>query len=125
MQRSQPGVTEFLRAFEDVGQQFFDLERDFLIVLDEHGNIARVNPAFERQLGYAEQDVLGRGLMHIIRVDDWAMFLRTFTSANPPAIRLLCKAHGEVGVRMIAFRFKAQRGYLVFRPIGRSQVDTP
>lgn len=119
------GVTEFLRAFEDFGQQFFNLESDFLIVLDDRGNIDRVNPAFERILGYAESDVTGKGLMHIIRVDDWAAFLRTFTSVDPSPIRLLCKVSGEVGVKMIAFRFKNQRGYLVMRPIGKSQTDTP
>jgi PAS domain S-box-containing protein len=94
-------------------------------VLDEHGNLDRVNPAFERVLGYAESDVIGKGLMHIVRVDDWAAFLRTFTAVEPAPVRLVRKGSGEVGVRMIAFRFKNQRGYLVLRPIGKSDVDTP
>ena len=44
------GVTEFLRAFEDVGATFFQIETDLLICLDEKGNISRVNPAFEKAL---------------------------------------------------------------------------
>ncbi len=119
-QRGRHGVTEFLRAFEDVGATFFDLETDILITLDEKGNIKRVNPSFERLLNRRERDVIGLGMMHLIRVDDWATFLRNFTSVNPPPIRLLKAEHGEIAVRLIAFRFKAQVGYLVLRKIAET-----
>lgn len=111
------GVTEFLRAFEDVSQTFFDIESDLLIVLDERGNISRVNPAFERALNRKESEVLGQGMIRLIRIDDWATFLRSFTSPNQPVVRLLRKDSGEVSVKMIAFRFKGQRGFLAFRPV--------
>ena len=109
------GLTTFLHAFEDVGTTFFDIECDLLIVLDEHGNIERVNPAFERLLGRKESEVLGQGMMHLVRIDDWATFLRSFTSPDPPPVRLLKREQGEIVVRMIAFRFKGQRGFLAFR----------
>lgn len=111
------GVTEFLRAFEDIGQTFFDIERDLLIVLNEHGDIERVNPAFERALGRKESETLGLGMIRLICIDDWATFLRSFTMQDPPAVRLLKKEQGEVIVKMIAYRFKAQRGFLAFRPV--------
>ena len=111
------GVTEFLRAFEDVGQTFFDIESDLLIVLDEQGNIERVNPAFEQALNRKESEVLGLGMIRLICIDDWATFLRSFTSPNPPAVRLLKRDCGEIVVKMIAFRFKSQRGFLAFRRV--------
>ena len=111
------GVTEFLRAFEDVGATFFQIETDLLICLDEKGNISRVNPAFEKALGRAESEVLGQGLMRVIAIDDWASFLRSFTSVNPAPVRMLRKDSGEVTVKLIAFRFRASRGYLAFRPV--------
>lgn len=113
------GVTEFLRAFEDVGATFFDIEEDLLIVLDETGNVERVNPAFEKILNRRESEVLGLGLIRLICIDDWATFLRSFTSPHPPAVRLLKKESGEVLVRMIAFRFKSQRAFLAFRRVTR------
>ena len=111
------GVTEFLNAFSDVGATFFEIESDLLICLDERGNISRVNPAFERALNRREADVLGWGMMRLICIDDWAQFLRLFTSPNPPPVRLLKSGSGEIVVRLIAFRFKMQRGYLAFRPV--------
>jgi PAS domain-containing protein len=111
------GVTEFLRAFEDVGQTFFDIESDLLIVLNEHGNIERVNPAFERALERKEAEVLGLGMMRLICIDDWATFLRSFTSPDPPPVRILKREQGEIVCRMIAFRFKNQRGFLAFRRV--------
>jgi PAS domain-containing protein len=118
------GVTEFLRAFEDVGTTFFDIETDLLIVLDEQGNIARVNPALEKSLNRRESEMLGHGMMQLICIDDWATFLRSFTSPNQPPIRLLVKDAGEIVVRMIAFRFKNQRGFLAFRPVRPAQGAT-
>ena len=106
-----------MRAFEDVGAQFFEIETDLLIVLDAHGNISRVNPAFEQALERKESEVLGLGMIRLIRVDDWATFLRSFTSPHPPPVRLLKKDAGEIVVKMIAFRFKGQRGFIAFRPV--------
>lgn len=116
------GVTEFLNVFQDVGTTFFDIESDLLVVLDGQGNIERVNPAFERMLGYSESDVLGMAIIRLVKMDDWAAFLRTFTSTNPAPVRLLCKGQGEIGVRLVACRFKTQRGYIALRPIGREWI---
>jgi PAS domain-containing protein len=115
------GVTEFLKAFEDVGATFFGVESDLLVVLDESGNIARVNPAFEHALGRVESEVLQRGIINLVYADDLAIFLHSFDPNVEPCIfRLLRALHGVVWVRLVAYHFKrtaeGQRGYLVLRP---------
>lgn len=111
------GVTEFLRAFEDIGTTFFDIETDLLLVLDEQGNIRRTNPAFTRVTGYTEAEALGKGLFRFVCVDDWAVFLRSFTSPSPAIVRILHKESGMIRVQLIAYRFKSSQGYLAFRPM--------
>lgn len=111
------GVTEFLQSFESIGSTFFDLEVDLLVVLDEKGNIERVNDAFERALDRQESEVLGQGIIHLVRMDDWAAFLNAFTAVQPAPFRLLRKDSGDVGVRLIACRFIKRRGFLVLRKV--------
>ncbi len=115
------GVTDFLRAFEDAGTIFFDAETDLLVVLDECGNVSRVNPAFEKVLGYEESQILHQEIIRFIYLDDLASFIRSFdTALKPAAVRMLKRERGEVRVKLIAYRFKRTdaglRGYLVLRP---------
>lgn len=116
------GVTEFLSAFEDVGIQFFDIETDILIVLDEAGNIDRVNPAFERILNRAEPDILGEPIIRLIFSGDWSRFLNAFSDLQRGNIfHLLHSDAGLIRVQLNAYRFKrtdaGMRGYLVLRPV--------
>ncbi len=115
------GVTEFLTVFSDIGTMFFDLERDLLVVLDEVGNISRVNPAFERLLERPEASVLGQELIRYVALDDLAKFIRSFdTTQTATTVRLLKRGQGEVAVTLIAYKFRRTdgglRGYLVLRP---------
>jgi len=109
------GVTEFLNVFHDVGSTFFDIESDLLIVLDKTGNIERVNPAFERELGRTEAEVWGMPLIRLVRMDDWARFLRTFTAIHPEPVRLMKKGEGEIVVTLAGCRFRQGRGFLILR----------
>jgi PAS domain-containing protein len=109
------GVTDFLAVFEGIATTFFDLETDLLVMLDEAGNISRVNPAFERALGYRELDMLGVAMIRLVDVNDWAVFIRAFSAFETQPFRLLCSGEGEISVRLIAARFRAGRGYLVLR----------
>ena len=116
------GVTEFLKTFEDVGTTFFDIERDFLIVLDKDGNVERVNPAFEKALDMTESSMLRQGIIRLVLMDDWAKFMRSFSDVQrQTTFRLLHAGYGVVSVRLIAYRFKAtdngQRGFLILRPV--------
>jgi PAS domain S-box-containing protein len=117
------GVTDFLQVFEDVGATFFDIERDVLIVLDECGNISRVNPAFERYLGRQEINVIHHEIIRYIHPGDLAAFIRSFdTSVAPQPIRMVRWDDGELVVKLLAWKFKrtdeGQRGFLVLRPVG-------
>jgi PAS domain-containing protein len=111
------GVTDYLDVFQSIGTMFFDLETDLLIVLDEQGNIDRVNPMFERLLGRMEIEVLGMAIIRLVHVDDLAKFLKSFTQLQPEPIRLLRHPDGEIAVRFIACRFKAQRGFIILRRV--------
>lgn len=116
------GVTEFLSTFSDVGIQFFDIETDILIVLDETGNIDRVNPAFEKILNRAEPDVLGEPVIRLIFSGDWSRFLNSFNDLQRGNVfHLLHKDVGLIKVQLTAYKFKhtplGQRGYLVLRPV--------
>ena len=106
-----------MRVFEDVGATFFDIETDLLIVLDENGDIERVNPAFTRVLGYSESEVLRVQLLRLIPSNDWSAFLNAFTAPQPKAFRVMCKEQGEVTVRLVAVRFRAMRGFIVLRRV--------
>ena len=109
------GVTEFLQVFEDVGATFFSLETDVCIVLDPVGNIERVNPAFEKDLGYTEADVRGKALIHLVSMENWAIFLRSFTATRQVPFGLLVKGGGVKRYELMACRFKARRGFLILR----------
>lgn len=116
------GVTEFLQTFEDVGIQFFDIETDILIVLDEQGNIDRVNPAFERILNRTEPDVLGEPVIRLIFSGDWSKFLNAFSDMQRGNMfHLLHRDAGMIRVQLTAYKFKpteaGRRGYLVLRPV--------
>lgn len=112
------GVTDFLRIFEVVGATFFDIEEDLLVVLDEQGNISRVNPAFQKALNYHEADVFGVPLIQLVHADDWAKFIKAFNWHGPPQpFRLLRSTAGEMAVNLIAVRFRNGKGYLVMRSV--------
>jgi PAS domain S-box-containing protein len=112
---SKHGVTEFLRVFEDTTTVFFNIETDLLVVLDENGDINRVNPAFTRNLGYEETDVLRMPIIRLVRSEDWSAFLNAFTAPEPKPFRMLHQGEGEITVRLIAVRFKSGRGFIVLR----------
>lgn len=98
------GVTEFLNVFEGIGATFYDISPDALIVLSDKGIVERVNPAFEKMTGYAEQDVTGKMITQII----------TFDGRDDP-IRLLHRGDGEIKCRVVASRFRGDKVYLVLR----------
>jgi PAS domain S-box-containing protein len=61
-----PGLAQ---ARVDIGR-FFDLALDFMAVADAKGYFVRVNPMFERTLGYSMEELLARPFAAFIHPDD-------------------------------------------------------
>ncbi len=62
-------VTRRRRA-EREAERIFDLAFDLLCVADTAGYFTRVNPAFERTLGYSSDELLSRPLLDFVHPDD-------------------------------------------------------
>jgi diguanylate cyclase len=59
-----------LRALETESARHFELSQDMVCIADFDGYFTRVNPAFERVLGYSEADLLGRPFLDFVHPDD-------------------------------------------------------
>src|SRR5690606_1916398 len=57
------------RALDEL-DRFFALSRDLLCIANLDGRFTRVNPAWQEQLGYTEEELLSRPFVEFVHPDD-------------------------------------------------------
>jgi PAS domain S-box-containing protein len=72
-------------------ERFFTLSFDLLCIFDSKGTFLRVNPAFEKTLGYLPEELLGNSFLDFIHPDDVAGSLAGLTelSQGNPVVGLV------------------------------------
>lgn len=87
---------ELAEARRDI-DRFFGLSLDVMAIANGDGHFVRVNPAFERTLGYSLEDLTGRPFAEFVHPDDLGGTLETYAEllAGSAAVgfenRYLCK----------------------------------
>jgi PAS domain S-box-containing protein len=73
------GIARRRRAEREV-ERIFDLSLDMLCIAGLDGHLKRVNPAFERTLGYTTQQLLSRPFLDFVHPDDRARTVEAMES---------------------------------------------
>lgn len=70
MSDTQPDAEETGRAVHEVETRYFDLAIDLLCVLDFSGHFKRLNPAWERTLGFTREELMAKRFIEFVHPED-------------------------------------------------------
>lgn len=71
-------ATKKLREQKDELEHFFTVNLDFFCILDLEGNFMKINLPWEKDLGYAQSDLLGNPIIDWIHEDDYDQTIQAF-----------------------------------------------
>jgi diguanylate cyclase (GGDEF)-like protein/PAS domain S-box-containing protein len=88
-----------LRRVESERDRLFALSIDMICILDADASVRRINPAWRRVVGYAEDELLARPLLDFVHTEDRAAFqeqLAALSATPAPSavsveVRFLCQ----------------------------------
>jgi PAS domain S-box-containing protein len=71
-----PSETKAIDMAVDIGDRFFEVSIDMLCFLDFNGYFKRLNPAWERTLGFTREELMSRPFIEFVHPDDRERTLR-------------------------------------------------
>lgn len=75
-ERAHPVLDEAARQSRELDERFFNVSIDMLCVLGFDGHFARLNPAWERTLGFTPAELMARPFIEYVHPDDRERTLR-------------------------------------------------
>jgi PAS domain S-box-containing protein len=112
----------------DIELEFFDLALDLMVVVGFDGCFKRVNPAYERTLGYPRRELVSRPFANVVHPEDLPsvreMFLELVQGSRSDIIasehRVIC---GDGSVRWLEWNSRIMRERAVIFGVGRDVTD--
>jgi PAS domain S-box-containing protein len=109
-------------------EEFFDLALDLMVIAGFDGSIRRVNPAYERTLGYPVRELLSRPFLETVHPEDVAHVRNVFgelVDADRDDVigfenRVIC---GDGSVRWLQWNTRTVRERSVVFGVGRDVTD--
>lgn len=75
-------------------EDFFDLSQDLFCIIGTDGRFKKLNPAFQKSIGYRNEELVDQPVASLIHSDDLAAFIRFYSttgSENNAIIRIVCR----------------------------------
>jgi two-component system, cell cycle sensor histidine kinase and response regulator CckA len=105
-----------LREREEYFRSLIEQAQDIIAVVDAEGGMRYASPSVRALLGYAPEELIGRGMFELVHPDDAETTLRVFAEGV---------ATGKGG-RLLDVRFRHKDGtYRILEAIGRYLVNDP
>jgi PAS domain S-box-containing protein len=110
-------LEQALREKSEELERYFDLSLDLLCIATTSGMFVKVNPQWQKVLGYTQQELVGRNFLELVHPDDVAATLAAMTTLDENTDvenfqnRYLCR---DCGYRWIEWRSRAPGNGLIY-----------